>query len=199
MEGLRSDYDPRMESVEDYRDRMRRYVAICALRELPVDEQAIAEQVVRADVLSAIHGLEGQQAVQYLKESACALLMEARLDPEGQTTLKVLINQLERYGVTLSSSQDKLFSGHTTNSSPEKRGAPASPPGTPVRKRADDGRPSPHLLAGVEAPAMPRVVPTAEDKRKTERAARIMQLVHGATTLEEAKKALADQLHAHLE
>ena len=124
MEGLRSDYDPRMESVEDYRDRMRRYVAICALRELPVDEQAIAEQVVRADVLSAMHGLEGQQAVQYLKESACALLMEARWDPEGQTTLKVLINQLERYGVTLSSSQDKLFSGHTTNSSPERPGRP---------------------------------------------------------------------------
>ena len=131
-EALRSDYDPAMESVDDYRNRMRRMVAICALRGIPVNQEEISEQAVQADVMAAIYGLEEPQAVHYLKESAGNLLTEPGLDPEGRMTLKILLNQLQRYGVTLIASQDKLFSGHTTNSSPEKR------PGDPARNAAPE-------------------------------------------------------------
>ena len=53
MRVLRTEHDPATESLDQYRDRMQRALAVCAIRGLAVDTQGVEERSVRADVLAS--------------------------------------------------------------------------------------------------------------------------------------------------
>ena len=71
-----------METLDVYRDRMQRALTVCSLRGLAVDMQEIEDRIMRADILSELHPLEPNVQVQYLKDTACNLLMEERVSAE---------------------------------------------------------------------------------------------------------------------
>ena len=185
---LRQEFDPAMETLAEYRDKVERILMVCTLRELEVNMDQVHERAVRADVVDSLRGMEQELAVPFLKEQVCAILVQEQT-PESRLTTKVLIEQLSLRGVELSASPGKVFSGQTTNSSPERGGgAEVTPPATPVGG----------LRHGQEAARVARRRAEAMAGLRDPRAERIMALVSGASTLEEAKEALRSQLDKHL-